>query len=213
MEQIERSCGILAGMERREAEVSEPEALVVSRARRGDRAAFEELVHSHLDQVWRVVWKILRHTEDTEDVVQEVFMSAQRALPEFRGGARFGTWLHRIAVNRALNHLQRASEKLRRASVPIGSAGGEDHAKVSAEPASGEATPLDRMEQSELGRRLVECLEKLPAAWRVVLALRVNEEMDYREIARVQETAIGTVRSRLARARLSLRQCMQGGSS
>jgi len=92
---------------------------LVDRARSGDRRAFERLVSEHLPRVWRVVWRIVRHHDDAEDLVQDVFLAAWQGLGGFRGECAFTTWLHRIAVTRALNHVDRSAEKLRRASRSI----------------------------------------------------------------------------------------------
>jgi RNA polymerase sigma-70 factor (ECF subfamily) len=178
------------------------ETELVRKARDGDRPAFDRLVAIHLPQVWATVWRVLRHREDCEDVVQEVFVTAYRALPGFRGDARLSTWLHRIAVTRALNHVEKSEEKLRRASDPF-------------EPEAGNVpraigTPLGALEAKELMRRLADCLEKLPVAWRAVLALRDAEENSYEHIAETLHVELGTVRSRLARARSSLKDCVEG---
>ena len=206
---------MLAFMRRQSAPAGDVPDLRVHRAAAGDRQAFEQLMHEALPQVWRVVWRILRHDQDTEDVVQEVFIAAHQGLQSFRGEARFSTWLHRIAVNRALNHRDRAAERIRRASrsldeaVPPGMAGAESgNGPVVLAPA--ESSPLHALEMKELKRRLAECLEKLPAAWRAVLALRDGEALSYQAIAETLDTALGTVRSRLARARLFLRRCVEG---
>ena len=186
--------GILLAMD------EEPELL--RKAKVGDRRAFDRLVELHLPQVWATVWRVLRHREDTEDVVQEVFVTAHRALPGFRGDAKLSTWLHRIAVTRALNHVERAEEKLRRASDPI------DLEAVDGPRAIG--TPLGALEAKELMRRLADCLAKLPVAWRAVLALRDAEQNSYEHIAEMLHIELGTVRSRLARARTSLKDCVEG---
>jgi RNA polymerase sigma-70 factor (ECF subfamily) len=175
---------------------------LVRRARDGDRPAFDRLVTLHMPQVWATVWRVLRHREDTEDVVQEVFVTAHRALSGFRGDAKVGTWLHRIAVTRALNHLERAEEKLRRASDSID--------LDAMDGPIGIGTPLTSLEAKDLMRRLADCLEKLPAAWRVVLALRDAEERTYEQIAETLRIELGTVRSRLSRARTSLKDCVEG---
>lgn len=190
---------------------------LVARARSGDREAFDRIVESHLAAVWRVVWRILRHREDTEDVVQEVFLAAYQALPGFRGASRLSTWLHRIAVTRALNHLDRSEEKVRRASRALDE--GADRLPEGASgdgvaPGAGHApSPLQELEAGELLRRLDECLARLPAAWRAVLVLRDMEAASYEEIARMVGIALGTVRSRLARARLALRRCVSGATT
>ena len=132
--------------------------------------------------------------------MQEVFLAAWKSLPAFRGEARLSTWLQKIAVSRALNHRARASERLRRASVPL-----EDPMEDDAR-----TRPLRRLEEGELRRKLSECLKRLPEPWRAVLALRHTEASSYEQIAAALEVAIGTVRSRLARARLALRDCVEG---
>ena len=207
--------GILRPMASPPSSAIDPdEERLLDRARGGDREAFEQLVEAHLPRVWRVVWRIVRHHEDCEDVVQEVFLSAWQALPEYRGEARFSTWLHTIAVTRSLNYRDRAAEKLRRASSsldPHAEEGPEAAVAREAERSGPRGTsPLQALEAGELRRRLAECLEKLPPAWRAVLALRDGEELAYEEIARMLGLALGTVRSRLARARLGLRGCIEG---
>lgn len=180
------------------------EDALVRKARDGDRRAFDGLVALHLPQVWATVWRVLRHREDTEDVVQEVFLTAHRSLSGFRGDAKLSTWLHRIAVTRALNHRERAEEKRRRASEPIDPEAGGGAVAVAI------GTPLTALESKELMRRLADCLEKLPAAWRAVLALRESAGNSYERIAETLHVELGTVRSRLARARASLKDCVEG---
>lgn len=207
--------GMLGTMESRSMAVEPDEAALIERARGGDRAAFDALVEAHLTRIWNVVWRILRHREDTEDVVQEVFLTAYRALPDFRGEAKLSTWLQRIAVTRALNHVDRAAEKLRRASrsldeTPDWSDDGTGSTRPAPEPQSTAPSPLQALEASELRQRLAECLGRLPAVWRAVLALRDTEEHSYEQIATMLRIALGTVRSRLARARMALRRCVEG---
>lgn len=185
---------------------------LVRRARDGDRRAFDRLVHLHVPQVWATVWRMLRHREDTEDVVQDVFVTAHRSISGFRGESKFSTWLHRIATTRALNHLERAEEKLRRASTPLEAEEddrpGATAVGAAALTASG-ASPLQALEAKELMNHLVECVKLLPVAWRAVLALRDGEGMSYERIAEALRIELGTVRSRLARARTSLKDCVE----
>lgn len=182
------------------------EATWIERARKGDRRAFDRLVDAHAAAVWRVAWRIVRHREDAEDVVQETFLAAFRSMPEFRGEAAFSTWLHQIARSRALNHLQRASERGRRASAPL------DADREESVPDRREPSPLRALESKELLRRLAECFEKLPAPWKAVLALRDAESLSYEAIAEAVGIELGTVRSRLARARFALKDCVDGGT-
>src|SRR5262245_48222258 len=126
---------------------TDDEQATIRKARAGDRRAFDRLVSANLPQVWATVYRMLRHREDTEDVVQEVFVTAHRAIAGFRGDSKLSTWLHRIAVSRALNHLDRAEERLRRASDPI------EDAPVLVAASSGRS-PLHALEGKELMRRL-----------------------------------------------------------
>lgn len=202
----------------------DPEMALVLRAQQGDETAFARLMDRHLDRVWTLVWRVLRHREDTEDVVQEAFLAAWRSLPGFRKEARFSTWMQTIAVSRALNHRARGSERVRRASTPFAVTGDPALEAAHAVPARGRApiepvdarpasSPLRLLEAAELRARLASCLEKLPVEWRAVLALREGgEASSYGEIAATLGLALGTVRSRLARARLALRDCVEGES-
>lgn len=182
---------------------------LLRRARSGDRTAFDRLVERHLRAVWQVAWRLVRNADDAEDVAQETFFTAWRGIGEFRGDAAFATWLHRIATTRALNHLDRAAERMKRVSRPIEGPDPDPATERAAGPR--EPGPLARLESRERLRRLAECFEKLPAVWRAVLALREGEDRAYDEIASLLGIELGTVRSRLARARLSLKECVEGG--
>ncbi len=206
--------GILAAVvERRDVE-SLDERRLLTRARRGDRDAFDQLVERHLQQVWRVVWRVVRHRQDTEDVVQDVFLAAYSSLGEFRGESKLSTWLHRIAVTRALNHVDRSAVKMERSARSLFADEGGVPRADGPPPlhASDPPTPLEQLEASELKARLARCLERLPSAWRAILALRDGESMPYQRIAETLGVALGTVRSRLARARLALRECLEGST-
>ncbi len=195
---------------------SATESDLVGRARSGDQEAFGRLMETHLERVWILVWRVLRHREDTEDVVQEVFLTAWRSLPGFRGDASLATWLGKIAVTRALNHLDRGGVKVSRSAVPLetDSGDGSRTAGLAREPEDGRpaASPLRVLEARDLGRRLADCLERLPPAWRAALALRHQDHRPYEEIASALGLALGTVRSRLSRARLALRECVESGT-
>lgn len=211
--------GILRSMrDRNDRSAAEPadDAELVRRAQAGDRAAFDRLVELHAPRVWKVVWRIIRNRDDADDVAQEVFLTAYRTLSSFRGESRLSTWLHRIAVTRALNHQARAAERVSRASDPLESLrpGAPDGIRPEVERAAGGAdarrTPLHALETKELMRRLADCLQSLPAPWRAIVALRDAEALAYDEIATVLGIELGTVRSRLARARSALRECVEG---
>ena len=189
------------------------DASLVQRLRRGDPRAFEDLVIAHQHRVFGVALRMLGNRAEAEDLAQEVFLRVHRAIGEFRGEAKLSTWLHRIAVTRALNRLDLASEKVARASLPLEPQDEDDSAAPIAALADRGQSPLEALEAKELMRRLADCLGKLPPAWRAVLALRDAESRSYEEIASLLQIALGTVRSRLARARLSLKDCVEGRAS
>src|SRR5215471_16394296 len=197
---------MLRVMETRPAVSLEEEIDLIEKAREGDSRAFDRLVNAHLGAVWRVVWRIVRHREDAEDLVQDVFLTAYQALAGYRGECRLATWLHRIAVTRCLNHLRSGRERLRRASRPLEIA---TELTFAGDKPEGQ-TPLVALEAKELAAKLSRCLESLPAVWRAAVTLRDGEEMSYEEMADVLGVALGTVRSRLARARVALRDCVRG---
>lgn len=188
----------------------EDERELIDHARLGNRGAFDALMENSLPRIWGVVWRILRHQQDTEDVVQEVYLAAWRALPAFRGESQFTTWLYKIAVTRAINHLDRAGERGRRSALPLDTLG---TGEVGLEPRSTSADPLQHLEGRELLRRLALCLPRLPGGWRAVVSLRDGEGLNYTEIAEVLGLPLGTVRSRLARARQALKDCIEGVSA
>lgn len=181
------------------------EGLLVERARRGDRDAFDALVERHMERIWRIAYRTVRHEDDAADVVQETFLTAWRSLASFRGDSSFATWLHHIATTRALNHLDRREERASRRAVRLDLEPGEAPALPDATP-----SPLQQLEERELASRLQRCVEQLPTAWRAVLALREGEGLSYEAIAKAMDVALGTVRSRLARAREALLECIEG---
>jgi RNA polymerase sigma-70 factor (ECF subfamily) len=192
--------------------------VLVDRARRGDRASFDLLVGRHLSNAWTTAWRLVRDRDDAQDVVQESFLTSWKSLGSFRGEAAFSTWLHRIVVTRALNHMDRAAERIRRASRSLlstasdGNPGPDPDPGVERAARPSEPGPLARLEARDRLRRLADCFHRLPPAWRTVVALRDGEERAYEEIAEILGIALGTVRSRLARSRLALKQCVEGES-
>ncbi|MFN7964771.1 MAG: sigma-70 family RNA polymerase sigma factor [Acidobacteriota bacterium] len=181
------------------------EGLLLERARRGDRGAFDALVERYMDRIWRVAYRTVRHEEDAADVVQETFLTAWRSLANFRGDSSFLTWLHHIVMTRALNHLDRREERAARRAIRLDLKPSEAPQLADASP-----SPLQKLEERELATRLQRCVEQLPPAWRAVLTLREGEGLSYEAIAKATDIALGTVRSQLARARAALLACIEG---
>jgi RNA polymerase sigma-70 factor, ECF subfamily len=173
----------------------DPERQLVARARQGDQAAFRELVDRHRDRAYGLALRVLRSAPDAEEVAQDAFVRAWRALPEFRGESRFGTWLHAIVVRRALDRVA-ALRGRRTREVELGAAG-EQAAPSNVERAGERALMAARMERM-LGR--------LSDAQRAVVMLFYYEERSVDEVSKALNLPTGTVKTHLSRARATLRE-------
>lgn len=180
--------------------------LLVARFKKGDQSAFDEMVSRYWGRIYAMVNQILRNTQDAEEVTQDAFIRAHRGLENFRGDSAFSTWLYQIATNLARNRYwywwRRKRDKSISIDQPIGSEGDMTLADVL--PAQVE-TPDDITVTQEFVDHIAIGMEKLSAKHREVLVLRNIKNMTYEEIAQVLEVSLGTVKSRIARARDSLR--------
>ena len=165
------------------------EAQLVRRARAGDRASFEELVRVHLSQVYRVVFRLVGSHEDAEDLAQECFVRAWRGLAWYRGDSAFATWLCRIAVHLAQDHLRARSRR-----------GGATSLAHDA-PLAAREVPAEDLDRRESLQRLRSAIERLPARMRASLVLRVFEGWEYADVARSVGVTPATARTQVMRAR------------
>lgn len=162
---------------------------MVAAARNGDQGAFGDLMRLHYERTFRLVYSIVRHEADARDVCQEVWLTVWQQLAEFRGDSRFTTWLHPIAVRRALDHLRKRRRWFDR-FLPFSSA--DDRQFAAPEP---EAADNERIQRTRAA------LDALPPKHRAVLALRELEGLSYEEIAATMKIPAGTVMSRIYHAR------------
>ncbi len=172
------------------------QALVV-RVQQGDKKAFDLLVLKYQLRVSKLVSRFLRNQSDVPDVVQEAFIKAYRALPNFRGDSAFYTWLYRIAINTAKNHLVAQSRKSPANSIDTQEA--EDYG--ASEWLKEYASPEREALAAELEVTIYQAMSDLPSDLREAITLREIEGLSYEEIAAVMDCPIGTVRSRIFRAR------------
>jgi len=172
------------------------QALVV-RVQQGDKKAFDLLVLKYQLRVSKLVSRFLRNQSDVPDVVQEAFIKAYRALPNFRGESAFYTWLYRIAINTAKNHLVAQSRKSPANSIDVQDA--EDYG--ASEWLKEYASPEREALASELESTIHQAMGDLPSDLREAITLREIEGLSYEDIAAVMDCPIGTVRSRIFRAR------------
>ena len=172
------------------------QALVV-RVQQGDKKAFDLLVLKYQLRLSKLVSRFLRNQSDVPDVVQEAFIKAYRALPNFRGESAFYTWLYRIAINTAKNHLVAQSRKNPANSIDVQDA--EDYG--ASEWLKEFASPEREALASELEATIHQAMGDSPSDLREAVTLREIEGLSYEDIAAVMDCPIGTVRSRIFRAR------------
>lgn len=171
---------------------------LVRAARSGDAPAYRRLVEAHARAVYAVAYRLMRNHEDADDVAQETFVRAYEALDRYDEQYRFATWLRTIATRLAWNELQ----KRRRRKTTAG-----ETFDVAAETIGGTLPDAaDQAAHAELEQRFRAALDAMPAEHRAVLALRVQEDMSYEEIAAALDIPVGTVMSRLSRGRAWLRR-------
>jgi RNA polymerase sigma-70 factor (ECF subfamily) len=170
---------------------------LVKQVQSGNKNAFNLLVVRHQNKVMNIVSRYVKNSGDVADVTQEAFIKAYRALPNFRGESAFYTWLYRIAVNSAKNYLTSQSRKPPASDVDAQEADYYDGSDALRENASPEKTLLSQ----ELQTKLFATIEQLPDDLRAAITLREIEGLSYEEIAAVMECPVGTVRSRIFRAR------------
>jgi RNA polymerase sigma-70 factor (ECF subfamily) len=180
----------------------EDEHLLVTAAKGGNAAAFEELVNRYERKIFRLTMNITRNHEDAEDAMQDAFMKAYSHLGTFEEGSRFYTWLVRIAANEALMRLRKRRPNVFSLDEPIG---GEEEA-VPRDIQDWGPSPEQRYARSEMREILNQVIDELEADFRVVLVLRDIEELSTEETAATLGISVPAVKSRLLRARLKLRK-------
>ncbi|MCK9509495.1 MAG: RNA polymerase sigma factor RpoE [Pigmentiphaga sp.] len=176
----------------------EIDAELVERVQRGDKQAFGLLVSKYQRKVMRLLTRFIKDAAEIEDVAQEAFIKAYRALPQFRGESAFYTWLYRIVINTAKNHLATASRR----PIPLSNFESEESETFfEINGLSDNHTPESVLASREIALAVNEAIEALPEDLRTAIVLREIEGMSYDEIADVMACPIGTVRSRIYRAR------------
>jgi RNA polymerase sigma-70 factor (ECF subfamily) len=171
---------------------------LVERAQRGDKHAFELLVAKYQRKLGRLLSRMVRDPAEVEDVTQEAFIKAYRALPAFRGDSAFYTWLYRIAINTAKNYLVAMGRR-----APTTTEFDHEDAEnfEEAEALRDSSTPEGEMHGKQIAATVNRAMEALPDDLRTAITLREIEGLSYEEIANLMNCPIGTVRSRIFRAR------------
>jgi RNA polymerase sigma-70 factor (ECF subfamily) len=183
------------------------EIALIQSAREGDLDAFNRLILAYQDMAFNVAYRMLTDEDLAEDAVQNAFISAYNNLHSFRGGS-FKAWVMRMVTNGCYDELRRQK---RRPTTPLDPVDENDEEHDSAAWLASDDPPAEtQMEQAELEHALQHCLEQLPPDFRAVVVLVDVQGLDYSDVSISASTPIGTIKSRLARARLKLRDCLQG---
>jgi RNA polymerase sigma-70 factor, ECF subfamily len=178
---------------------------LVKRVQKGDLAAFDMLFAKYQVKVLNLVARYVRDQEEVKDVTQDAFIKAYRALPKFRGDSAFYTWLYRIAINTAKNHLVTRGRRPPSTDVDIDDADYRDDADLLRDVDSPEAA----LARDQLQDTISRALQALPDDLRTALTLREFDGLSYEQIAQIMACPVGTVRSRIFRAREFVDQQMQ----
>jgi RNA polymerase sigma-70 factor, ECF subfamily len=184
--------------------VREDEHLLVAAAKKGDTAAFEELVNRYESKIFRLTSNITHNREDAEDAMQDAFLKAYSHLDSFKGDSRFYTWLVRIAANEALMRLRKRRPNQLSLDEPIETDNESD--LLPREIEDWRPNPEKEYGEAETNKILAEVIEKLEPDYRIVLVLRDLEELSTQETAETLGLSVTAVKSRLLRARLKLRE-------
>lgn len=178
------------------------EQKLIALAQKGDQSAFEQLLDRYQKPVYHQALRMVGNPEDAADVTQEVFIKVWKHLPSFRGESGFATWLYRLTDNTAIDLLRR--EKKRRGDSSL-----DDEESFCVLPADPAPTPHQAAEQKELQQAVADGLRQLSEEHRQVLVMREINGLSYEEIGDILGLTAGTVKSRIARARISLAKFLQ----
>ncbi len=188
--------------EERELSMDRGDDELILKARSGDLRAFDALVRRYQEKVYYLALRMLKNHDAADDAAQETFVRAFHAIGRFREGSNFYTWLYRICMNRCLNYLEKEKHLVPESSFGEGSS--------PLERAAADPDPLEDVQGAETARRIEQAIDSLSPAHKAVFVLRTYEEMSYEEIAESLGISIGTVMSRLFRAREKLQEMLRG---
>ena len=177
---------------------------LIQKARSGDQDAFGQLVLTHQNKVYTICVHMVTDREEAADLAQEAFLKAWRSLSAFQGESSFATWMHRLATNVCLDYLRKQTRR-QNISTAVSL---DDEDSGWTEPADHSQDPQLQLEQEERKRALARALKELPEHHRQPIIMREVSGMSYQEIADALDTDLGTIKSRIARARERLRKIL-----
>jgi RNA polymerase sigma-70 factor (ECF subfamily) len=174
---------------------------LIAQTRRGDLRSFDALVRRYQRKVYFLALRMVKNHDAADDIAQETFIKAYRAIDSFKPGYNFFTWVYRICMNLSINHLKRGKRVMTESSF-------REEARPLEREAPG-ADPLDRVAAKEMEERIEAAVDSLSPKYKAVFVLRIYEEMSYEEIAGNLGLSVGTVMSRLFRAREKMQEMLK----
>jgi RNA polymerase sigma-70 factor (ECF subfamily) len=182
---------------------------IVCRCQKGDIDAFEELVRKYEKKMFNISYRMIGDYNEVPEVVQDAFVSAWRNIKGFKWKSSFSTWLYAIAINLSKNRLKQIKNRTFREQLSIDDPVDTDDGQIRTEPASNDLSILEKLERREIEQKVQACINSLENDFREVIVLRDIQGFSYEEISAMLKTAEGTVKSRLHRARESVKNCLK----
>lgn len=188
---------------------SDEDSKWVSLCQKGDTDAFECLVKKHQKRVLNVAYRMIGDYEEACEVVQDAFLSCYKSIGKFRGDSSFSTWLYAIALNLSRNRRRQLKGRSLKEVLPFDGPSDRQDNRLPLDPPAPDPSALEQLEKKELQAQIEECLKGLDEEQREVIVLRDVQGFSYEEIRDILKTQEGTVKSRLFRARNSLKECLK----
>lgn len=187
--------------------VVDRDRMLVDRAAKGDRSALDELVRMHQARAYQYAFRLTKNPDEAADLVAEAFVRVHRSIHGFQGQSAFTTWLYRILTNCFLDARKRAA---RRQTTSLDDAMHTDEGDMERQIASDDEGPLEIVQRGRRAETLAAAIDRLPSAYRSIVVMYHCENLSYEEMSQTLRVPIGTVKSRLNRARLALRDLLAG---
>jgi len=184
----------------------DPDAAFVRAVQAGDMAAFDHLVLKHKDKLFNMVYWLLGDYQEANDCAQDTFIKVVKSIKKFRFESSFSTWLYRIAINTCKNRLKSSAYRWKKKTVPLENPQSSEQGNRSYEIQNGSPSPANELEKKERLMMIQKAINALPQEQNKVIVLRDIQGLSYQEIADITGLNLGTVKSRLARARMELRK-------
>ena len=189
---------------------SRADTVLIRAVQAGDMAAFDELVLKHKDRLFNLVYWSLGDYQDANDCAQETFIKVFKSIKKFRFESAFSTWLYRIAINTCKNKIKSSAYRWKKKTVSLETSNGSKNGNPFSEIVNGSPTPVMALEKKERMMRIQKAINSLPEEQNKVVVLRDIQGLSYRDISDITGLNLGTVKSRLARGRLELKNRLKG---